>query len=227
MTSVSLVWFGLVWSGLVWSGLVWSGLVWFGLFVAEHISSCSEGEKKKVSTVNPWALKQDLFHPLSEAKEVCKFSSPVLRIRDVYPGYPIRPGSRVKKIPDPGFGSASKNLSILNPKNCFSEIWSGMLIPDPPDLNFLQTVLRIWDVDPGLTRPGSRSAKRNLSIFTQKTDTKFSKIRSGMFIPEPGSCLWIFSHPESGSRGQKSTGFRIGMSNTKQFACSVLRVKAL
>jgi hypothetical protein len=26
------------------------------------------------------------------------------------------PGSRVKKIPDPGFGSASKNLSIFNPK---------------------------------------------------------------------------------------------------------------
>jgi hypothetical protein len=32
----------------------------------------------------------------------------VLRTRDVYPG------SRVKKVPDPG--SASKNLSILNPK---------------------------------------------------------------------------------------------------------------
>jgi hypothetical protein len=29
------------------------------------------------------------------------------------------PGSRVKKIPDPGSGSASKNLSIFNPKNCF------------------------------------------------------------------------------------------------------------
>jgi hypothetical protein len=50
----------------------------------------------------------------------------VLRIRDVYPGYRIRavypgseffyPGSRVKKIPDPGSGSASKNLSILSLK---------------------------------------------------------------------------------------------------------------
>jgi hypothetical protein len=50
----------------------------------------------------------------------------VLRIRDVYPGSEFfRPGffisdsaSRVKKIPaDPV--SASKNLSICNPSNCF------------------------------------------------------------------------------------------------------------
>jgi hypothetical protein len=40
-------------------------------------------------------------------------SDAVLRIRNVYPG------SRVKKIPDPGFGSAQKNLSIFNTKNCF------------------------------------------------------------------------------------------------------------
>jgi hypothetical protein len=48
----------------------------------------------------------------------------VLRIRDVYPGsrdvYPgsrdVYPGSRVKKTPDPGSRSASKNLSIFNPK---------------------------------------------------------------------------------------------------------------
>ncbi len=48
---------------------------------------------------------------------------PVLRIRDVYPGFRIRsfsipvPGSRFKKIPDPW--SASKNLSIFNLMNCF------------------------------------------------------------------------------------------------------------
>jgi hypothetical protein len=29
------------------------------------------------------------------------------------------PGSRVKMIPDPGHGSASKNLSIFNPTNCY------------------------------------------------------------------------------------------------------------
>jgi hypothetical protein len=67
----------------------------------------------------------------------------VLRIRDVYPGsefFPIPdPESRVKKISDPGSGSASKsNLSILTQKivSKLSEIWSGMIIPDP-DLDFL------------------------------------------------------------------------------------------
>jgi hypothetical protein len=33
------------------------------------------------------------------------------------PGFEFfHPGSREKKIPDPGSGSASKNLSIFNPK---------------------------------------------------------------------------------------------------------------
>jgi hypothetical protein len=47
------------------------------------------------------------------------------------------PGSRVKKIPDPGSGSASKNLNIFNPKNCFSlgniirDVHPGFGIPDP------------------------------------------------------------------------------------------------
>ncbi len=41
----------------------------------------------------------------------------VLRIRDVYPGSEcFYPGSRVKKFPDPGSASASKSLSIFNPK---------------------------------------------------------------------------------------------------------------
>jgi hypothetical protein len=31
----------------------------------------------------------------------------------------FNPGSRVKKIPDPGSGSASKNVSIFNPKYLF------------------------------------------------------------------------------------------------------------
>jgi hypothetical protein len=39
--------------------------------------------------------------------------------------------------------------------------------------------------DPTFFYIGSGSASKNLSIFlTQKTDTKFSKIRSGMFIPD-------------------------------------------
>ncbi len=31
----------------------------------------------------------------------------------------VHPGSRIKKIPAPGSGSASKNLSIFDPKNWF------------------------------------------------------------------------------------------------------------
>jgi hypothetical protein len=58
----------------------------------------------------------------------------------------FHPGSRVKKIPDPGFGSTSKNLSIFNPKNCVlssrkydsgysNRIWILMFYPSRiPDL---------------------------------------------------------------------------------------------
>jgi hypothetical protein len=66
----------------------------------------------------------------SEPHAVAKNS--VLRIRDVYPESSIpdpnffHPGSRVKKIPDPG--SAPKNLSIFNPKNCFKAL--GNMIRD-------------------------------------------------------------------------------------------------
>ncbi len=57
------------------------------------------------------------------------------------------PGSRVKKITDPGSGSASKNLSILNLKTVskLSEKLSGMFIPDL-ELNFF--VSRIPHPDP-------------------------------------------------------------------------------
>jgi hypothetical protein len=57
----------------------------------------------------------------------------------------------------------------------------------------LTTVLRIRDVpDPDL-------------LQTQKTDTKFSKIRSGMFVLDPVS----FTIPDPGSRGKKGTRSRI------------------
>jgi hypothetical protein len=41
-------------------------------------------------------------------------SDPVSRVKKI-----LDPGYRIKKIPDPVSGSASKDLSILNPKNCF------------------------------------------------------------------------------------------------------------
>jgi hypothetical protein len=34
-------------------------------------------------------------------------------------------------------------------------------------------------------------------FLSQKTVTKVLNIRSGMFIPDLGSCLWIFFHPGS------------------------------
>ncbi len=55
----------------------------------------------------------------------------LLRIRDVCLGPQFfHPGSRIKKIPDPGFGSASKNLSTFNQKikTCFLAL--GILIGD-------------------------------------------------------------------------------------------------
>jgi hypothetical protein len=74
--------------------------------------------------------------PIRENPSLCLA---VWRIQHVYPGSRIRnfsipdPSSRVTNILDPGSGSASKNLSILNPKN--SE--NGMPFPDPdPDFFF-------------------------------------------------------------------------------------------
>ncbi len=77
------------------------------------------------------------------------------------------PGSRIKKIPDPGSGSASKNLSIFSPKNCFklSKIWSGMFIPDS-DLDLYPSRI----ADPGVKKapnPVSGSAILHLTQAIQ------------------------------------------------------------
>jgi hypothetical protein len=66
------------------------------------------------------------------------------------------PGSRVKKIPDPGSGSASKNLRIFNPK-FFSKL-------SDPDLDFLP-----------IPEPGSRGQKGTGSrIQIRNIDPAFS-----------------------------------------------------
>jgi hypothetical protein len=54
-------------------------------------------------------------------------------------------GSRVKKIPDPG--SASKNLSIFNPKNCFYALGN-----------------MVWDVHPGSRIQGSKGTGSRIRI---------------------------------------------------------------
>jgi hypothetical protein len=60
----------------------------------------------------------------------------------------------------------------------------------------------------GCQDPGYRiRIRKNASILNLKTDTNFSKIRSGMLIPEPGP--GFFPIPDPGSRGKNSTGSRI------------------
>ncbi len=61
--------------------------------------------------------------------------------------------------------------------------------------------------DPGLarSRTGIRIQIRikEFQVFlTNKTDTKFWKIRSGVFIPDPRSWIWIFFHPWMHNTGQ-------------------------
>jgi hypothetical protein len=62
--------------------------------------------------------------------------------------------SRVKKIPDPGSGLASKNLCFFTPKNCFHAL-GNMIITDL-DLDFYTSRIPVPEVkklpilDPGL-----------------------------------------------------------------------------
>jgi hypothetical protein len=80
-----------------------------------------------------------------------------------------------------------------------------MFIPDPGS-DFFHPGYRI--PDPGLTRsriPDPCQTQRISVFLTHKIDNLYSKIRSGMFIPDPGSWIWIFCpfhDPESGSRIQ-------------------------
>ncbi len=81
----------------------------------------------------------------------------VLQIRDVYPRYRIRivpSRPRVKNIPDPGSGSASKNLGIFTQK-----IVSKL---SDPDLDFLPILDRGVKGQKGT---GSRIRIRNTEYF--------------------------------------------------------------
>jgi hypothetical protein len=87
---------------------------------------------------------KDLQHCLKVQQTQVFFPLPVLRIRSDYPGFWIRifqsriPGSEIKKAPDPGSGSATKNLGIINPNNCYQalgnmirDVYSGSRTQDP------------------------------------------------------------------------------------------------
>jgi hypothetical protein len=52
--------------------------------------------------------------------------------------------------------------------------------------------------------------QRIIELFTQKIDTKLSKI----WVWDPGSGNNLFRIPDPGSRGQKGTGSRIRIRNT-------------
>ncbi len=64
-----------------------------------------------------------------------------------------------------------------------------MFIPDTGS-NFFHPASRVGKI------PDPDPHQRIKTCLTQKTDTKFSKIRSGMFIPDPG--FGFFSIPDTG-----------------------------
>jgi hypothetical protein len=83
-------------------------------------------------------------------------------------------------------------------------------------LRILGCLSRIPDLIFSIPNPGSRVNKipdPHQAFLTQKTDTKFSKIRSGTFIPDPGFWLWILIH----------LGSRIRIRNT-EFSRPVVRI---
>jgi len=89
-----------------------------------------------------------------------------LRIRDVYSGSEFSipdPSSRVKVSETMDPGSASKNLSAFNPKNCFQTLW---------------IMTRDVHPDPGFwffTHPGSRGQK-DTGSRTRNTAAKYSSL---------------------------------------------------
>jgi hypothetical protein len=98
---------------------------------------------------------------------------------DVYPGsrIPIFPSqipdpiSRVKKIPDPG--SASKNLSILIPKNCFLD----------PDLDFLTYHgSQIQESNATESRIRIRNTEKNYQHFDYQVQVVFTGTESGIVL---------------------------------------------
>jgi hypothetical protein len=79
------------------------------------------------------------------------------------------------------------NQGMLNAsRQCFG---SGMFNPDTGS-NFFHPASRVDKI------PGPDPHQRMMYFLTQKTDIKFSKTRSGMFIPDPG--FGFFPIPDTG-----------------------------
>jgi hypothetical protein len=74
----------------------------------------------------------------------------------------FHPGSRFKKIPDPGSGS--KNLSIFNPKTCFYALGNMIRDVHPESGSRILIFYPFRIPDPGVKKvpdPGSGSATLN------------------------------------------------------------------
>jgi hypothetical protein len=120
----------------------------------------------------------------------------VLRSRDFipYPYFSIPdPGSNVKKEPDPGSGSTTKDLSNFNSDNCYltfenmiQDAYCGSRI-----WNFFYQGSRIQFFHPGSSVKKAPDPESRCAFFTQIIVIKLVEKLSRMFIADPGSRIWI------------------------------------
>jgi hypothetical protein len=112
------------------------------------------------------------------------------------------PRSRVKKIPDPGSGSASKNLRIFYPDSRKNDLGCSSMIPDP---DFFPS--RIPDPDPGVKKApdGSRIRIRNTAHKCQAIQ-KVYKLTLTFFLFQPEKSVnFLPLHRGESSRGEWSS----------------------
>jgi hypothetical protein len=123
---------------------------------------------------------------------------------------------KIFSVSDSDIGTGSWKAKMTRPPQKNEEISCFEWLYVFGRLEAVQAVLQIQDVYTGsrirlfhsgsridkIPDSGSGSASKHKVLLTEKTYTKFSKIRSGMFIPDP----WIFSVPDLGSRSKRSNG---------------------
>ncbi len=109
--------------------------------------------------------------------------------------------------------TTSTGLCSLQYKQVLSYLILSYLILSYLILSYLHNESSVADPgclsripNPELTRSRIRDPHQRIQVFlTQKTISKKSKIRSGIFIPDPGSWLGFFFHPRSRILGSKSS----------------------
>ncbi len=128
--------------------------------------------------------------PSAESKEK-PLKTPVLRIRDIYPGSWFLP------IPDPGSKNSNKREGWK--KICCHTFFVATNFSKLNIIFFLIWQRKIW-----------ATFQRIIEVFTQIIVTKLSKI----WVWDPGSGKSLFHIPDPRSMGQKGTGSRIRIRNT-------------